>query len=182
MKNKPLQLRRMEPGLPSALPASSMLPLWRRISREFLIHGQKWGMPPNSGLILLHLHRHPECSEPAEMAAANYFPRQTMTFILDSMEKEGLVVRKPHANDRRRKIVQLTATGRKLAESIFQDLLQFEATAIRAIGAADLEAIHSLLNRYADTLAAQNDREGIRRHPGRCACGFDDVPADESRV
>ena len=51
------------------------------------------------------------------MATANYFPRQTVTFILDTLEKNGLAVRKPHPNDRRRKRVQLTPKGKQLAGS-----------------------------------------------------------------
>ena len=152
------------------LPTGSMLPLWRRIHKEFILRSQKWGLPANICQVLIHLYLHPDSSAPAEMADANYYPRQTMTFILDSMEQAGLVLRKPHANDRRRKIVELTAKGRTLAHDIFQDLLQFEATAIQAIGGPDLTVIR-LLHRYAEALAAQNDANGVLRQPGPCAAG-----------
>ena len=151
-----LLLRRNGPP-PAGVPATSMLPLWRRVHQELMIRAQKWELPPNVCMVLLHLHLHPEDSEPAAMAAANQFPRQTVTFLLDTLEKKGLAVRKPHPNDRRRKRVQLTPKGQRLAESMFQDVVRFESAALRKIEDVDLPRLQSFLTRYADALAAQND-------------------------
>ena len=126
------------------VPATSMLPLWRRVHQELMIRGQKWGLPTNVAMVLVHLHLHPEDSEPAAVAAANYFPRQTITFILDQLEREGLAVRKPHPNDRRRKLVVsgLNSIGLKTFEPrgafyAFPDL--------RSTGLSDEEFCNRLL-------------------------------------
>ena len=142
---------------PDQVPATSMLPLWRRVHQELMIRGQKWKLPTNAAMVLVHLHLHPEDSEPAAVAAANYFPRQTITFILDQLEREGLAVRKPHPNDRRRKRVQLTPKGQRLAETMFQDVVRFESAALRKIEDVDLPRLQSFLTRYADALTTQND-------------------------
>jgi len=134
-----------------------MLPLWRRIHQELMLRTQKWSLPSNVAMVLVHLHLHPEDSEPAAMAAANYFPRQTITFILDALEKQGLAVRQPHPNDRRRKLVQLTPKGRKRAEAMFQDMIAFESAALRSIEDVDLPRLRAFLARYADALAARHD-------------------------
>ena len=139
------------------MPAASMLPLWRRIHQELMIRAQKWKLPPNVCIVLMHLHLHPEDSEPAAVAAANHFPRQTVTFLLDALEKQGLAGRKPHPNDRRRKRVQLTPKGQRLADTMFQDVVRFESAALRKIEDVDLPRLQSFLTRYADALAAQND-------------------------
>ena len=144
---------------PDQVPATSMLPLWRRVHQELMIRGQKWDIPANAAMVLVHLHLHPEDSEPAAVAAANYFPRQTITFILDQLEREGLAVRKPHPNDRRRKRVQLTPKGQRLAENMFQDVVRFESAALRSIDDVDMDRLRNFLVRYADALAAQNDRD-----------------------
>lgn len=145
-------------GRPSldGLPSNGMLPLWRRIYQEFMIRSQRWDLPSNTCLALMHLHVHPEESEPAAMAEANFIPRQTATFILDTLEREKLATRRPHPNDRRRKRVQLTAKGHRLAEKIIHDLLQFETSALRAIEFSKVEALREVLSRYADALAEQN--------------------------
>ena len=153
-----LPLRRNCPP-PTGLPAGSMLPLWHRIHQELMLRAQKWNLPTNVSMVLVHLHLHPEDSEPAAMAAANYFPRQTITFILDVLEKNGLAIRKPHPNDRRRKLVQLTPLGKKKAETMFQDMIAFESAALRKIEDVDIGRLQSFLARYADALAAQNDSD-----------------------
>ena len=151
-------LRRDGPP-PEQVPATSMLPLWRRVHQELMIRGQKGKLPTNVAMVLVHLHLHPEDSEPATMAAANALPRQTITFILDALEKQGLAVRQSHPNDRRRKRVQLTPVGKKRAESMFQDMIAFESAALRTIEDVDLPRLQSFLARYANALAAQNDRD-----------------------
>jgi DNA-binding MarR family transcriptional regulator len=141
---------------PAGLPARSLLPLWRRIHQEFMARTPRWHLPSTVCLALVHLLRHPEDAEPAALAEAIHVPRQTMTFILDSLEKKDLAARQPHRSDRRRKVVELTAAGQELAEAMFQDLLQFEAAGVRAIEEADLAAIQRLLTRYVEALAARN--------------------------
>ena len=144
---------------PAGMPAGSMLPLWRRVHQELMIRGQKWGLPINAAMVLVHLHLHPEDSEPAAMAAANYFPRQTITFILDQLERKGLAVRQPHPNDRRRKLVVLTFKGEKKAEEMVRGMIAFESAALRTIEDVDIPRLQSFLTRYADALAAQNDAD-----------------------
>ena len=158
MSNAPPELfRRRNCPLPAGLPATSILPLWRRIHQEFMLRSQLYGLPANVCMVLMHLHLHPEESEPAAMAAANYFPRQTITFILDVLEREGLAVRQPHPNDRRRKLVALTPQGKKRAEEMVKDMVRFESAALRTIEDVDLPRLQSFLTRYADALAVQND-------------------------
>ena len=152
-------------GRPSAdgQPYNGMLPLWRRIYQEFMIRSQGWGLPSNTSMVLLHLHVHPDESEPAAMASATYFPRQTITFLLDLLERKGLAVRKPHPNDRRRKRVALTPRGRRKAEAMIQDMIRFESAALARIEDLDVNRLQNFLTRYADALAAQNDRDANPR-------------------
>ena len=160
MSNAPPDFfRRRNCPLPAGLPATSILPLWRRIHQEFMLRSQLYGLPANVCMVLMHLHLHPEESEPAALAAANYFPRQTVTFILDLLEKKGLAVRKPHPNDRRRKRVRLTPKGRQLADRMFREIVRFESAALENIEDVDIPRLQAFLTRYADALAAQNDRD-----------------------
>ena len=151
--------RRRNFRLPVGLPVSSMLPLWRRVHQEFMLRSQKWDLPTNASMVLVHLHLHPEDSEPATVAASNYFPRQTVTFILDLLEKKGLAVRRPHPKDRRRKLVQLTLKGKKKADAMFQDMVRFESAALKTIADVNIPHLQSFLANYANALAAQNDRD-----------------------
>lgn len=157
--DQPDLLRRRDFTSPGPLPATSILPLWRRIHQEFMFRSQLYRLPANVCMVLMHLQLHPEDSEPAAMAAANYFPRQTVTFILDALEKKGLAVRQPHPQDRRRKRVRLTSKGRQLADRMFREIVRFESAALEKIEDVDIHRLQSFLTRYADALAAQNDHD-----------------------
>ncbi len=64
--------------------------------------------------------------EPAQIADQVLIPRQTITSILDKLEKSGLVVRTDHPTDRRRKVIRLTQTGFEKACEVWNDLDAYE--------------------------------------------------------
>lgn len=65
-------------------------------------------------------------AEPAQIADTAFIPRQTMTALLDKLEAAGLVVRREHPSDRRRKIVCLTKPGFEKAAEIWAGIDAFE--------------------------------------------------------
>ena len=64
--------------------------------------------------------------EPAQIADEVLIPRQTITSILDKLEKARLVVRTDHPTDRRRKVIRLTQTGFEKACDVWNDLDVYE--------------------------------------------------------
>lgn len=52
-----------------------------------------------------------------DLAAANWCTRPTMTGIVDTLEKRGLVTRQPNPEDRRSLLVCLTDSGRALQKT-----------------------------------------------------------------
>ena len=146
-----------KPSTPVEVPDNSMLPQLGRIFQELTFRSQqKWGLPANVCMLLDHLKIHPDVCEPAAIAKAIRLPRQTVTFVLDTLEKKGLATRKPHSHDRRRKVVQLTAKGHRLAENTILDFLQIEKIAITSIGYKNLETIRKMLDGFAESISNQN--------------------------
>ena len=138
------------------LPTGGMLMMWRRIYQEFMIRIQRWGLPSNVCFALLYIYRNPEKAEPATIAEAHFIPRQTITFIIDTLEQKKWAVRKPHPNDRRRIQIKLTAAGRRMAKKIFNDLRQFEINAFSAIDSSQVDLFYTMLDRYTQELVQQN--------------------------
>jgi DNA-binding MarR family transcriptional regulator len=68
------------------------------------------------------------------------------TLIVDDLAKRGLVQRTPHPEDRRAKLVQLTADGREAAARA-DAILDEPPEALRALPATDLAALARLLER-----------------------------------
>ena len=71
-----------------------------------------------------------------------------VTLIVDDLEKRGLVQRTPHPEDRRSKLVALTAAGR--AAAVRADaILDEPPAALRVVPAEDLAALLRILERLA---------------------------------
>lgn len=71
------------------------------------------------------------------------------TLIVDKLEAHGLVERRPHPEDRRRKLVTLTAAGQQAIETADAILLR-PPRALRSLPAEDLEHLTRLLARLTD--------------------------------
>ena len=84
-------------------------------------------------------------SELAEQLAAD---RPYVTLIVDGLEERGLVQRTPHPEDRRAKLVQLTAAGRAAAARA-DAILDEPPAALHDVPAEDLEALLRVLERLA---------------------------------
>jgi DNA-binding MarR family transcriptional regulator len=59
-----------------------------------------------------------ECMTPAELAGHTQVTRATMTGLIDTLVRDGLVTREPHAQDRRMMSVRLTERGAALIQEI----------------------------------------------------------------
>lgn len=141
------------PGL-----GESLLPFLQRIVHAYAWRIFHWGLPLEKAYALFHLHTHPDAAGPAQVAEACCIPRQTMTALLDSLEKDGLAVRTPHPTDRRKKVVKVTAKGARTAEAAIRDLLEIEKAAMNVIEPELLPKIRSLLEAYTDELEELNGR------------------------
>ena len=75
----------------------------------------KHDISPGRFMVLMLLNRSAaHQSKPADLADEAGVTRATMTGLVDTLEKDGLVTRKNDPADRRAILVQLTAAGRKL--------------------------------------------------------------------
>lgn len=72
-----------------------------------------------------------------------------VTLMIDDLEKRGLVRRKPHPDDRRAKLVELTAAGRKAATRA-ETILNEPPPALRDASAKDLATLLRVLDEPAD--------------------------------
>ncbi|WP_170322821.1 MarR family winged helix-turn-helix transcriptional regulator [Acrocarpospora macrocephala] len=67
----------------------------------------------------------------------------TVTWIVDRLEKQGLVERQAHETDRRVKVVVLSQRGRQLRTQVFDRFYQPPA-ALSDLSHADLKTLHRL--------------------------------------
>jgi DNA-binding MarR family transcriptional regulator len=142
---------------PRVTPETSLLPVWRRIHQAMGQRLSNHGLPLSLAVALLSLHTRDEVAEPAQLAGLLLLPRQTMTFVLDTLENKGLARRRPHPVDRRRKIIQLTPRGHQRAQAILDDLIAYETDASRLTFSSDeAMAFRQVVSRLADVLEQLN--------------------------
>ena len=143
--------------------STSLLPVWRRIHQAMLLRLSSHGLPFTVASALLCLHTSSDDAEPARLADQLLLPRQTMTFVLDALERAKLAHRKPHPVDRRRKIVVLTPKGVQKARTILADLRRYESDASQAtFSPQGARAFRDSVTQLADVLERLNQPEPHR--------------------
>jgi DNA-binding MarR family transcriptional regulator len=93
---------------------------------------------------------------PAALAEAAGVTRATMTGLIDTLERDGLVKRVRDANDRRMMSVNLTPKGRKLLEKILPSHFRAMAGIMSPLKESERKTLVSFLNKilqHASTLS-----------------------------
>ena len=94
------------------------------------------------GLLEALLHLGP--LEPCELGPKLLTSRPNVVLLVDQLERRGLVRRVPVVHDRRRVLVELTASGRRMIERIFANHLARVLTEASRLSAAEQEELARL--------------------------------------
>ncbi|MGB6297381.1 MAG: MarR family transcriptional regulator [Rivularia sp. (in: cyanobacteria)] len=87
----------------------------------FNTHFERYGLSAGKFTLLMQLYTTKQDMPPSEFAHRANVTRATITGLLDGLEREGLVQRKAHPNDRRMLTINLTDKGKMLVERILPD-------------------------------------------------------------
>ena len=88
---------------------------------------------------------------PQQQAAARLgVDRTTMVALLDGLEAKSLVARYPHAQDRRRNLVELTAAGKTVLDSARRASREAESRFLAPLSAADAASFREALRALAE--------------------------------
>lgn len=108
----------------------------------------------------------PEGISPAAIADQLGVTRATVTGLLDALEKDGLVVRKPHKEDGRKLIVFLTAKGKAKIEKVWPLHYGKITEALSVLDDREKTTLVRLLRKvreHADVLASPAPPSAVRR-------------------
>ncbi|HTO02369.1 MAG TPA: MarR family transcriptional regulator [Opitutus sp.] len=87
----------------------------------------------------------PMSRTPAELADLSHVTRATMTGLIDTLERDGLVNREPDPSDRRMMCVTLTSKGRALMEQILPQHFQRMAALMKPLTEVERKTLVELL-------------------------------------
>jgi MarR family transcriptional regulator, organic hydroperoxide resistance regulator len=117
--------------------------------KEFMQHGLE--LTPEQWVVLVQLWEKDGQTQSA-LGELTLRDKPTMSRILDTMERSGLVLRVADEADGRTKLVKLTRSGKGLQSKLVPVAKQLVARLERGISDADLETTHRTLSRMVENL------------------------------
>jgi DNA-binding MarR family transcriptional regulator len=106
------------------------------------------------------LHRHGEPLSNAQLARRAYMTPQSMSEVIDALERNGLIKRNPHPNHRRKLPAMLTAEGRRVLAACEVAAQELEDVMLADLDAAARDAFLLYLKTAVRALGAGFPHEG----------------------
>lgn len=146
---------------PSAIETCiTMLHLSNELTGAYEAHFARHGLSHGRFVVLVQLLMADDAGEtlrPAELAELSRCTRATVTGLLDTLEKDGLVSRVDHPEDRRMYSVHLTARGRELIQGILPDHYRRIASLMAPLSHAERDTLRALLAKVSSGIPALRD-------------------------
>ena len=159
----PVELRRLayqEATHPSFDPLNVQCLMWLFRAFNATLNAQAeelrpLGLSPSAFNVLMALHNSDgHTLEPCQLAQRLLISRPSVTGLLDTLQAKGLVTRQPHADDRRRILVELTDEGRCVLESHFATHYAEQAATFADLSTDERETLVNLLRRVRGAVPA----------------------------
>ena len=117
------------------------------------------GLSPATGLVLSILADSDAPISPNHIAERLIISRASVTSLLDSLEKRGFVKRQPHLSDRRMLWVELTDSGRQVANRFRPLVHQHQKVWLSALDEKEQEQLIQMLHRLQISLMVAGQSE-----------------------
>ena len=108
------------------------------------------GVQPRTYAVLVALAARDGQSQ-RELAARLNIHRNVMVNLIDTLEADGLVQRRPHPDDRRAFAITLTEQGSRLLPTLDQAARMLEDVVTAELSTSERDALRSLLQRIASS-------------------------------
>jgi DNA-binding MarR family transcriptional regulator len=114
------------------------------------------GLLPQEGHILSYLRSYAPCPV-GEVVTVFGLRGSTATSVLDRLEQRGLITRRDNPGDRRSFLIDLTATGRRAAESVQELVERIEAAIGRRVSAEEERGFRAVMDAIAAATGVKID-------------------------
>ena len=126
---------------------------WRSCDNAYMKLIRQWGISLNTVWALEYMAKHPEGVEPTVLADDTNMLRQTITVVLNDLEKRGFLRREFHATDHRKKIIRLTAEGIAFSHKVLDTISGTEQEAADSLSEEEQALLISLSSRFCSSFA-----------------------------
>ena len=94
--------------------------------------------------------------QPSELSDMQGVSRNTVSSLIATLEKDGLITRELHGTDRRRFVIHLTSDGRKLMKTNMANQFKFLTECFTGFNASERQTFLDFLARLNQALADKN--------------------------
>jgi DNA-binding MarR family transcriptional regulator len=139
-----------------------LLHLGHEMTGAYEAHLARHGLSMGRFIVLIRLFTFEDTETgrgltPAELAESSSVSRATMTGLLDTLEKDDLISRQDHPEDRRMYTVHLTPKARKLLEGMLPDHYRRIADLMAPLSEPERATLRELLTKVSSGIAALRD-------------------------
>ena len=127
------------------------------VQEAYAAHYARHGLSQARFIVLMQLRREEAGLRPAQLAERTGVTRATMTGLLDVLEREGLVLRRAHAEDGRMSVVRLSSRGRQRLAGLLPDHYRRTTALMGALSAEERQQLAALLTKVAGGLPHVRD-------------------------
>jgi len=104
---------------------------------------------------------------PTTLAERLIVTTASVTSLLDTLERRGLVERRPDPRDRRRLLVALTDDGRALVEQFLPEVVALQTAVVAELSETQRQQLLRLLSKIRDGMANTDPEAVVRAAPRR---------------
>ena len=140
---------------------------WRSCDNAYMKLIRQWGISLNTVWALDYIAKHPDGVEPTVLADDTNMLRQTITVVLNDLEKRGFLRREFHATDHRKKIIRLTDEGVAFSRKVLDTISGTEQDAADTLSAEEQAQLILLSRRFCSSFA-QKVNEATTNKKERC--------------
>ena len=94
--------------------------------------------------------------QPSELSNVQGVSRNTVSSLIGTLEKDGLITRQLHGTDHRRFVIHLTTEGRRLMKTNMAHQFKFVTECFTGFNAAERQTFLDFLGRLNQALAEKN--------------------------
>ncbi|MDQ3778149.1 MAG: MarR family transcriptional regulator [Actinomycetota bacterium] len=120
--------------------ANRLRPALLKLARELRRESHAFGVTGGQVTLLIQIRKHRGVGV-RELAARERMSPAAMSGYVDRLERAGLVERTPHASDRRRHGLSVTAEGERVLRSVRSRRTAWLASRLERLSAEDLSAV-----------------------------------------
>jgi DNA-binding MarR family transcriptional regulator len=143
--------------------------MWDELTRRLKVD---YDLSPSGANIMAIIDGAGEPLTPGVIAERAIIAAASTTSVLDTLERRGLVERRPHPSDRRKVLVDLTASGRAAIDRILPGIHRLEKEVLHPLTQDEQRDLLSLVAKVQASLSEVarqpvQGMDGIRNVPSR---------------